>query len=329
MKEIALTPGGQKALEFVLARWAPLMRERRRARITRIISLLMKERGVNEADQPLVLEATRMIVNKGFEPFLHMLEDPAGYARKRRSHYNDLEGYYARPVIVTRWPSTSTTPAKPPYEMKVLAVCASPRRHGNTDVLVDEALKACKDAGASVEKLFLQSLKIKCCVAFRKCKELGWEDLCTIKDDMTAIYPRIEAADAVIVGYPIYTGREAAQMSIFFDRLDCLRGYHGQRLKPGRRGMVIVTWGYPYTDTYDHSVEQMITWLNLHRIEPVEAITACGFSGLLHGWDENHKALILRHPDELKKAYQSAWRMITGEEMADKSIEKSKSGGKK
>ncbi|MCX8126809.1 MAG: hypothetical protein N3E40_06725, partial [Dehalococcoidia bacterium] len=73
----------------------------------------------------------------------------------------------------------------------------------------------------------------------------------------------------------------------------------------------------PYTDTYDHSVEQVITWLNLHRFETVEALTACGFSGLLHGWDEHHKAIILRHPEEMKKVYRAAWRMVTGEELME------------
>jgi multimeric flavodoxin WrbA len=319
MTKVRFTKDGQKALDFILARWAPIMRPRRQARIERIISLLMTERGVKQADQPLVLEATRMVVNKGFEPFLHMLEDPAGYARRRRAQYNDLDGYYKRPYIVTRWPSTATKPAKPPSQMKVLAVCGSPRRHGNTDVLIDEALRACQDAGAATEKIFLQSLNLKFCISCRKCKEPGWEGWCTIKDDMSQIYPKIEACDAMIVGYPIYTGRESAQMSTFFDRLDCLRGHLGQRLKPGRRAMVIATWGYPYTDTYDHSVEQVITWLNLHRIEPVEALTACGFSGLLHGWDENHKAIILRHPEEMEKVYRAAWRMITGEELKGKS----------
>jgi multimeric flavodoxin WrbA len=318
MPDVVLTESGRKAFDNILSRWAPQIQGRRGARINRIISLLMTERGVKAADQALVIEATRMIVDKGFEPFLHMLEDPEGYASRRRAHYEDLAAYYARPVIVTRWPSTVTPPPKPASQMKVLALQASPRKKGNTDLLLDEALRGMSDAGAQTEKVFLQGLDMKFCIGCRKCKEPGWTQReaskwCSLKDDMTGLYPKLEACDALVVAFPIYTGRDSAQLCTFWDRLDCLRSATGQRLEPGkRRGMIIATWGYPYTDTYDHVIERFSNLLHMHMIEPMEAISCCGLSGLLEGWDENGKAIILRHPDEVKKAYEAGRALVTG-----------------
>jgi multimeric flavodoxin WrbA len=318
MAEVAFAKDGQGALENILGRWAPFMRARRRAAITRQIELLINERGARQADQALVIEATRLVVNGGFEPFLHMLEDPKGYETRRKSRYEDTDYYLSKPRIVTRWPSTARPPAKPVSEMKVLAFQASPRVRGNTDILLDEVLRGCLEAGASTEKIYLQKIKMGFCIGCRICKEPGHQGWCTIKDDMAAIYPKIEAADAIIWAFPIYSGRESAQLSTFIDRLDCLRGWEGQRLKPGRRGMLIATWGYPYTDTYDHIIERMATLLNLHVIEPVEALSCNNIAGKLNGWDDKKKAIILRYPQELQKAYQAGRNFVTGEESAGK-----------
>jgi hypothetical protein len=82
-------------------------------------------------------------------------------------------------------------------------------------------------------------------------------------------------------------------------------------LEPGRVAMVIGTWGYPYINTYDHVIESVISTLNLHKVETIEAISACGFEGILHGLDEKRRGVILRHPKQLKKAY-AAGRALVG-----------------
>lgn len=49
--------------------------------------------------------------------------------------------------------------------MKVLAVCASPRKGGNSDVLCDQLLKGASESGNEVEKINLSGLTISPCVA--------------------------------------------------------------------------------------------------------------------------------------------------------------------
>jgi len=283
----------------------------------------MKDRGIETAGKDLVIEATRFVTSPGFTPILNAIEN-LGKFRDRRGWNYEIDAYYAAPRLVKRWESTAKKLAKPPAEVKVLAFNSSPRYGGNTDVLIDETLRGARETGAQTEKIMLQKLNIKCCIGCRKCKEPGYEKMCSLKDDMSDfVYQKIFDADVIVIGLPIYTGREPAQLAIFFDRLDCERRFDTSedRVTPSRvikrgekTGMVIGTWGYvnDNVDVYDHIIERMIILLNGHNIEPVEALSSCGYSGMLHGFDDDHKAMILRYPEELKKAYQAGQALILG-----------------
>ena len=182
-----------------------------------------------------------------------------------------------------------------------------------TDLLVQEALKGVTSSGAQVEKIMLQQLKLGFCVGCRKCKDKGYEGMCLVKDDMTEIYQKIIDADAIIIGFPIYTGRECAQLSTFLDRWDCFERFKFQpSLKPGRRALVIGTWGYPYDDTYDFVMQNIMVILKLHGVETTEAVSACGFEGMFHGIAENKLGVISKHPEQLKKAYDAGIGLVTG-----------------
>ncbi len=149
-------------------------------------------------------------------------------------------------------------------------------------------------------------MKLGYCIGCRKCKDKGYEGMCMVKDDMAPIYEKIINADAILIGFPIYTGRECAQLSTFLDRWDCFERFKFEsKLQPGRIAMVVGTWGYPYPDTYDHIIENIMVILKLHKIETVEALSACGFEGILHGLDDRGKGVIAKYPGELKKAYEA------------------------
>lgn len=133
---------------------------------------------------------------------------------------------------------------------------------------------------------------------------------------MEQIYPKIMAADVVIIGFPVYTGRESAQLSTFLDRWDYFEGFiFGKKLEEGRRSMVIGTWGYNRIHTYDHIIENIMTIINLHRIVPVEALSACGFAQKYKGLDLDKKAIIRHFPDELNQAYEAGYTLVTGKEI--------------
>jgi multimeric flavodoxin WrbA len=308
MVEPILTKEGQEVLDTLVYRRLPIVRENRKEEYFHMISLLMSAQGVKEAGRELVIEALKMVEGKGLSPIFDSLEDPAKFKKMLMDPMKDKEAYYALPRQVKRWKPDLTKPAKPPHEMKVLGICASPRKGGNTSALIDEALRGAKAAGAAdVEKIMLR--KPGFCLVCGKCKEPGWEGFCVQKDGMNDIFAKMIEADALIIGFPIYSGRESGQLLAFMDRWSCLP----LTKFSNKRAMVICTWGYPSPDTYDFVTENIINILSYSRkIVTVEALSACGLSGMFNGLDEEGKAMILRYPKELEKAYQAGKTLVAG-----------------
>lgn len=314
MTDPLLTKDGQELLDSILSMRPAVMREDRKKRYLRILSLLMNEQGCNEARKELLLEAVFMVEPRVFEFSYKMRHDPDA-REKIWPKYVDVEAYLSTPILVKRWKSLPTSKlAKRPDQMKVIAVCASPRKGGNNEVLIDEALRGAADAGAGVEKITLRRMKIGFCIGCMKCKDEGFDLWCARKDDMTDIFPKIVDADAIIIGFPVYWGRECGQLATFMDRLNCFERFKFRvALEPGRRALVIGTWGVPKVDAYDHVIENIILTLNEHQIETVEAISVGGLEGVYYGVDDNKKAIALRFPGEVEKVYQAGRSLVTGQ----------------
>ena len=314
MKELIITHEGKEFLQKVLNIWPPIIHQQRKERIVRILGWIVGARGLAEAGKDEVLEAVKEVVPKSYDPIFDIWKDPERWKKEFLGAFEDMELYKKLPIQAKRWESPPVEkPSKPPEEMKVIAFCASPRKNGNTDLLVQEALTGATDAGAQGEKIMLQKANIGFCIGCRKCKDEGYNDMCVVKDDMDEIYHKIEEADAIIIGFPIYTGRECAQLSTFLDRWDAFERFRLiSSLKPGRRSMVIGTWGYTELNTYDHVIENVISCLGLHHVQTVEALSACSFEGKLHGLDEKRKGVIAKHPELLKKAFDAGVSLVGG-----------------
>lgn len=99
--------------------------------------------------------------------------------------------------------------------IKILGICGSPRRHGNTETLLDAALNGAKLEGAITEKIIVSELRINPCHACYRCAKTG---ICIVKDDMHAIYKKLAGADGVIIASPVYFGSITAQLKIMVDR---------------------------------------------------------------------------------------------------------------
>jgi multimeric flavodoxin WrbA len=304
---------GKQIFDKVLQITPRIMQKEREEKLLDILSLLMASKGIKEAGKNEAIQAAKYVVDKGYDPLFHMWEDMDTYKRVVLDTYDSVDADKARPVLVKRWERPPIEkPAKPPEKMNIVAFCASPRRGGNTDLLVEEALKGAMSSGAQGEKIMLQKIKLGFCLGCRKCKDSDYEGMCTVKDDMTEIYQKVIDADAIIIGFPIYTGRECAQLSTFLDRWDCFERFKFRpSLEPGRRAMVIGTWGYPYDDTYDFIMQNIMVIIKLHGIETVEGLSACGFEGMFHGLDKNNKGVIAQHPEQLRKAFEAGVGLVT------------------
>ena len=120
--------------------------------------------------------------------------------------------------------------------MIVLGINCSPRKGGNTELLINEALDEAKKDGAIVEMLRIADLEISPCEGCNSCQETGE---CKIKDDMQQVYQKVLKADGIILGSPVYFWSVSSLTKIFMDRTYALR-YPYHRLKHKVCGGIVV-----------------------------------------------------------------------------------------
>ncbi|MDH3359658.1 MAG: flavodoxin family protein [Desulfobulbaceae bacterium] len=103
--------------------------------------------------------------------------------------------------------------------MKTLVLLGSPRKGGNTEVLLEWVLRGVAKAGGEVELIRLCELEIQPCINCGGCDDTG---ICIIEDDMTPLYDKILAAQRIIMAAPIYFYGVPAQAKAFVDRTQSL-----------------------------------------------------------------------------------------------------------
>jgi multimeric flavodoxin WrbA len=120
--------------------------------------------------------------------------------------------------------------------MKVLGIVGSPRKNGNTEILMQEVLKAAREAGCETELFLLSQKQVAPCDACGTCFEVG---SCVIQDDMQELYAMMERAQAIVFGSPVYFGSVSAQMKAVMDRMFAL--LQRRTLKDKVAGALVVT----------------------------------------------------------------------------------------
>ena len=103
--------------------------------------------------------------------------------------------------------------------MEILGVSGSPRKGGNTDRCVQEALRACSKK-CRTELVNLANLKIAECNGCNRCKKEGTKKLpCPAHDDdMTPLYGKLASANGFLFASPVYYGSVTGIMKVFMDR---------------------------------------------------------------------------------------------------------------
>jgi len=105
--------------------------------------------------------------------------------------------------------------AQEPTRLRALGIVGSPRRGGNTEILVDEVLLGAQEAGALTEKVILNELDVAPCRACNGCQETG---ACVQRDDMPALLEQMQRCQVWVLGTPIYWWGPTAQFKAFIDR---------------------------------------------------------------------------------------------------------------
>jgi multimeric flavodoxin WrbA len=105
--------------------------------------------------------------------------------------------------------------------MQLILINGSPRKEWNTATLLDHAMKGAISQGAEAELIHLYDLEYQGCVSCFCCKRVDGPSYgrCAVKDALEPLYMRIEQADALILGSPIYLGSMTGAMQSFMERL--------------------------------------------------------------------------------------------------------------
>ncbi len=186
--------------------------------------------------------------------------------------------------------------------MNVLGINGSPRIGGNTDILLDEALKGAGIKGARTEKIILNNLKFSPC---QECENVRDDGVCTVEDDLQLIYRKINETDAIILASPIFFGSLSAQTKMMIDRFQCLwrakyviKRDMGERKKKG--GFISVE-ASTRKDFFDNAKSIVKNFFAVIDVDYQEELLCSGVS---------EKGDILKHPNFLKGAFELGKNLI-------------------
>jgi multimeric flavodoxin WrbA len=188
--------------------------------------------------------------------------------------------------------------------LRVLGIAGSPRRGGNTDLLLAEVMKGAASRGAEVKTIILNDLKIAPCQHCDGCLETG---RCKVNDDMPMVYRELERADRIVLASPIQFMGVTAQAKAMIDRCQALwvRKYILKQPPLGdkreRKGFFVSVGGRKLANLFEPALATVKSWFKVLDIAYAGEL-------LFPGIDE--KGAIKNHPDALKQAFAAGQRLV-------------------
>ncbi|HWR39901.1 MAG TPA: flavodoxin family protein [Patescibacteria group bacterium] len=129
--------------------------------------------------------------------------------------------------------------------MKILAIIGSPRETGNTSRLVGALMQGAEAVGHQVEIINITRMGIGGCVACGACKT-GKVEYCAVNDAMQELYPKLIAADCLVLASPVYMGQVTGQLKNFLDRWYAfLEADYNIKHLPGKKYVTVTVSGAP------------------------------------------------------------------------------------
>lgn len=174
---------------------------------------------------------------------------------------------------------------------KILGVVGSPRKKGNTHILVSRILDGAEKKGATTRMLFLNDLNICECDGCHIC----WKGKrCSKKDDMQEVYPKIIQSDVIIFGTPVYWYGPTALMKCFIDRFVYFNCPQNREKIRGKSAVIAVPFEESNPQTASLLVKFFEKSLKYLEMKLIGKILVPGVSS---------KGDILRKEDRLEEAF--------------------------
>jgi multimeric flavodoxin WrbA len=147
--------------------------------------------------------------------------------------------------------------------MTVLAVNGSPRKGGNTSIMLDWCLDELRREGYETDVFHVGGLNVRGCKACGGCSKMK-EYRCVQDDEINGFIARVPEAEALILASPVYFADVTPELKCVIDRVGYVDLNHGNLLKrkPGAGVVVARRAGHVHSyDTINHlfGILQMIT----------------------------------------------------------------------
>jgi multimeric flavodoxin WrbA len=190
--------------------------------------------------------------------------------------------------------------------LKVLGIFGSPRKGGNTSLLLEEALKGAELEGAEVERLHVTDFNITPCRECQGCEKTG---ACIIQDDMVKIYPKLLEADVIILASPIFFYGITGWAKALVDR--CQAFWSQKYLikdpslgvgKKRRKGFFISVGGTKGPKVFDGAILTAKYFFDVLNAD---------FAGELVFRETDGKGDILKHPDAMRQAFEAGRNLVS------------------
>jgi multimeric flavodoxin WrbA len=190
--------------------------------------------------------------------------------------------------------------------MNVLGIFGSPRRGGNTEILLEEALKGAEKEGGKIARLYLSDFTLTPCKECHGCDRTG---NCVILDDMQQVYPRLLESDVVMLASPIFFYGVTAWVKALIDRSqafwarkyllkDPSLGKEGKK----RKGFFISVGATKGPRVFDGAVLTVKYFFDVLNAEYVGELVFRGVEA---------KGDILNHPEALQQAFETGKRLVS------------------
>lgn len=190
--------------------------------------------------------------------------------------------------------------------IKVLGISGSPRRHGNTETLLDAVLDGAAEAAGSTEKVILRSLDYASCRGCNACHKTG---VCVIRDSLTPVFDKIADADVLVLASPIYSMGITAETKGLIDRTQFLWArkfilknlYYPANQVRRRKGIFVSTAGLGWENVFDAAFPAVTAFFNTTGFDYWDNVIAN---------DLDRYGGIEGHPTALTEAHEKGRRVV-------------------
>jgi multimeric flavodoxin WrbA len=183
--------------------------------------------------------------------------------------------------------------------LKVLAINGSPRKKGNTQILIDEAVKELEKNKIEVERIMVTDYDILPCTGCDACSKKRWA--CPISDDAIEVLKKMADSDGILIGSPVYCGGVTAQLKALLDRT--VIPYQGAELKDKVGGAITV--GGAKNGGQELTLMQLNAFFLMHDMV-VASAEGGNYGGMATG---NDRGEVKEDEEGMKKARAVGTRM--------------------